>query len=144
MKLSTAIAIPVDFGAKDIEYDDAPVSEDAAGNKFHGVFKSTDLAANANYWVMVPAQDKFKKLDAEGTTLTPINCYLETAEELDAFARSIFVEEADGTVTAINAVSVDGLQQNNEGWYTIGGVKLQSAPTEKGVYIKDGKKFVIK
>ena len=144
VKLSTAIAIPVDFGAKDIEYDDAPVSEDAAGNKFHGVFKSTDLAANANYWVMVPAQDKFKKLDAEGTTLTPINCYLETAEELDAFARSIFVEEADGTVTAINAVSVDGLQQNNEGWYTIGGVKLQSAPTEKGVYIKDGKKFVIK
>ena len=144
VKLSTAIAAPVNFGAKDVKYDAAPVREDVAGNKFHGVFKSTDLAANANYWVMVPAEDKFKKLDAEGTTLTPINCYLETAQELDAFARSIFVEEADGTVTAINAVSVDGLQQNAEGWYTIGGVKLQSAPTEKGVYIKDGKKFVIK
>jgi len=144
VKLSTAITAPVDFGTKDVVYDAAPVREDAAGNKFHGVFKSTDLAANANYWVMVPAEDKFKKLDAEGTTLTPINCYLETAEELDAFARSIFVEEADGTVTAINAVNVDGLQKNNEGWYTIGGVKLQSAPTEKGVYIKDGKKFVIK
>ena len=144
VKLSTAIAAPVDFGAKDVKYDAAPVREDVAGNKFHGVFKTTALEKNPHLWTMVPAEDKFKKLDAEGTTLTPINCYLETAEELDAFARSIFVEEADGTVTAINAVSVDGLQKNNEGWYTIGGVKLQSAPTEKGVYIKDGKKFVIK
>ena len=31
-----------------------------------------------------------------------------------------------------------------EGWYTINGVKLVGAPTEKGVYIKDGKKVVIK
>jgi hypothetical protein len=33
---------------------------------------------------------------------------------------------------------------NAEGWYTVNGIKLQSAPTEKGVYINNGKKVVVK
>ena len=144
VKLGTAIAAVVDFGNKDIVYNAAPLSEDAAHNKFHGVFKETELEANPNYWTMIPALDKFQKLDQAGTTLTPINAYLETAQELNAFAPAIFVEDMDGTVTAINAVKGDAIQQNAEGWYTINGVKLNAVPTEKGIYIKNGKKVIIK
>lgn len=32
----------------------------------------------------------------------------------------------------------------NSGWYTLGGLKLQGEPTEKGVYIYNGKKVVLK
>ena len=144
VKLGTAIAAPVDFGTKDVVYDEAPVSEDAAGNKYHGVFKSTALEASSKLWVMVPADDKFKKLDEEGTTLNPINAYLETVEELDAFAPTIFVEDIDGSVTAINAAKTDAETINGEGWYNLNGVKLEGVPTEKGIYIKNGKKVVIK
>ena len=144
VKLGNKITAVVDFGNKDIVYDAAPLSEDAAHNKFHGVFKETTLEANPNYWTMIPSLDKFQKLDQAGTTLTPINAYLETAQELNAFAPAIFVEDMDGSVTAINVVNADALQKNAEGWYTINGMKLNAAPTEKGVYINNGKKVIIK
>ena len=57
---------------------------------------------------------------------------------------TILVEEADGSTTAITNISVDGVAMNAEGWYTLNGVKLQSMPTQKGVYINNGKKVVIK
>ena len=143
VKIASPITEAVDFGSKEIVYDAAPKSEDAAGNKFHGIFKTTALEASDNLWIMVPAQNKFNKLDQSGTTLTPINAYLETAQDLDSFAPSIFVEDLDGNVTAINGVGAD-VQQNTEGWYNLNGVKLQGVPTEKGVYIQNGKKVVIK
>ena len=57
---------------------------------------------------------------------------------------TILVEEADGSTTAITNISADGVAMNAEGWYTLNGVKLQSMPTQKGVYINNGKKVVIK
>jgi hypothetical protein len=32
----------------------------------------------------------------------------------------------------------------DEGWYTVNGMKLNAAPTQKGTYIKDGKKVFVK
>lgn len=55
-------------------------------------------------------------------------------------------EDVDGGTTAIKSVNADDLagKKSAEGWYTINGVKLQNAPAQKGVYIKDGKKVVLK
>ena len=44
--------------------------------------------------------------------------------------------------TAISFVRADLLPQN--GWYTLQGIKLPKAPTEKGVYIYNGRKRLIK
>jgi len=59
----------------------------------------------------------------------------------------IFVEDIDdnGTtaIKSLNADQVNGLKVA-EGWYTLNGVKLQGMPTEKGIYINNGKKVVIK
>ena len=57
---------------------------------------------------------------------------------------TIIVEEADGSTTAISAVTSDGVAVKAEGWYTIDGMKLNAAPTQKGVYINNGKKIVVK
>ena len=142
VKIASPITAAVDFGSKKIVYDAAPKSEDVAGNKFHGIFKKTALEASDKLWIMVPAQNKFNKLDQSGTSLEPINAYLETVQGLDSFAPSIFVEEIDGTVTAINGVDAE-VEQNAEGWYTINGVKLNAKPTQKGIYIYNGKKVAI-
>ena len=56
----------------------------------------------------------------------------------------ITVEEADGSTTAISNISADGVAMKADGWYTVNGVKLQGMPTEKGIYINNGKKVVIK
>ena len=147
IKIATAKTTTMDFGLQDIVYDADPMSKDAAGNEFHGVFKETTLAASDYLWTMVPAKNSFKKLDANGTTLTPINAYLKTKENLDAFAPTIFVEDFDfnSNTTAIKALNLENMKAYNvDGWYNLNGVKLQGVPTEKGVYINNGKKVVIK
>ena len=44
--------------------------------------------------------------------------------------------------TAIN--SVNEVKVADDAWYTISGVKLNAKPTQKGIYINNGKKFVIR
>ena len=59
-------------------------------------------------------------------------------------APHIVIEEADGSTTAISAITAEGVAVPVEGWYTINGVKLNGVPTEKGIYINNGKKIVVK
>ena len=56
----------------------------------------------------------------------------------------IYIEEADGSTTAITAINADGVAVKADGWYTLNGIKLNAAPTEKGIYINNGKKVVVK
>ena len=147
IKIATAKETTMNFGPKAIVYAADPESHDAAGNEFHGVFKSTELVASDYLWTMVPAQNKFVKLNNAGTTLTPINAYLKTKNNLDAFAPVITVEDFDfasGTtsIKTLNAETMNAFSA--DGWYNLNGTKLQSVPTQKGVYIQNGKKVIIK
>lgn len=47
-----------------------------------------------------------------------------------------------GNVTGISVVKANA--QTDESWYTIGGTRLSGKPTQKGVYIHQGKKVVVK
>ena len=49
-----------------------------------------------------------------------------------------------GSETSINATLNDRRDAMNEGWYTIDGRMLQCKPTQKGVYIHNGSKLVVK
>ena len=42
------------------------------------------------------------------------------------------------------AISFVHATNENGKWYTIGGMQLQQKPTQKGVYIYNGKKLIIK
>ena len=97
-----------------------------AGGQHYGI-----SASSANTW-----------------TINPFNGYVDlsgsaTAPEFVTFT----FEDIDGSTTAIRSITAEtagAAQTYGEGWYTLNGVKLQGAPVEKGVYIKDGKKIVIK
>ena len=55
------------------------------------------------------------------------------------------IEDIENGTTAIKTLNVDTMKAYAaEGWYTLDGIKLQNVPTEKGVYIQNGKKVVIK
>ena len=90
-----------------------------------------------NYWRAASAPDHHKR------NLTPLEAYLQVPAN-NAPVR-ITVEDFDGQTTSIKTLSAGDLKvATSEGWYTINGIKLQNAPTEKGVYINNGKKVVIK
>ena len=61
-------------------------------------------------------------------------------------AARVFIEDIDDNgATAIKELNAETGKANNvDGWYTVNGIKLESMPTEKGVYINNGKKVVIK
>ena len=46
--------------------------------------------------------------------------------------------------TGIDAMPMDNEESNNDTWYSLDGRRLDSKPTKKGVYIRSGKKIVIK
>ena len=58
----------------------------------------------------------------------------------------VFVEDLDeNNTTVIKEISAETMNEiSADGWYTVNGIKLQSVPTQKGVYIVNGKKVVLK
>ena len=113
-------------------------SVDVAGKiKFKGTYEQTLMKAN-NRWVV---NDQWKEGTGKGGVLA-LTSYLEYPEGTNA--PEIILEEVDGSTTAISAITADGEAVEATGWYTLNGIQLQGAPTEKGVYVRNGKKVVIK
>ena len=50
----------------------------------------------------------------------------------------------DGDATSLREIRNEELEMRNADWYTVDGRKLSGQPTAKGVYIKNGKKTIIK
>ncbi len=61
-------------------------------------------------------------------------------------ARSYYPIAPQGEKTAIVSLRADGsvATTTQKGWYTLDGRQLPAQPTKKGLYIKDGKKIIIK
>ena len=78
-------------------------------------------------------------------TINPFRAYLQL-NTTTADARSIVLTFDDGETT--NVVLMDNgkwIMDNEAGaWYTLDGRKLQAKPTQRGIYIHEGKKVVIK
>ena len=97
-------------------------------------FWFTDLAGYDNYYGGSANATRY---------LRPMNAFITRPE--GSVAHTIYLQDPDGTITAIQAISADGAEAIAvEGWYTVDGIKLQGIPTEKGIYINNGKKIVIK
>ena len=120
--------------------------KDAGENKFWGTYKSTPIyGSNFRYMSKGTWFGAGNYTEAKPADIKPLRGYLELPAATAARA-IIFIDEPDGTTTAIQAVSGDKIGSDiiADGWYTLGGMKLQGAPTQKGVYINNGKKVVVK
>ena len=153
-KTKTAAHPRVQFTNKTIVSE---IKADAkGGNKFVGVYAKTSVQstdAQKKSWL---GNSTLKKADgtareniwyepySTAKEIAPFEAYLMYAPNVSQ-APTITFEDIDGTVTSIKTVSgVESRELNAEGWYTLGGMKLNGAPSQKGVYINNGKKVVIK
>ncbi len=138
--------IPADFSYT--EARPATVAEDG-GVKFVGLYEDyTGPQANQLY-LAATSKNPTREFYPGGSksanvTLVQTNAYLEFPTAGAAAKARIFIEDEDGTFTAINGVAAEAdAAVAGEGWYTISGVKLNAQPTEKGIYIFNGKKVAI-
>jgi hypothetical protein len=56
----------------------------------------------------------------------------------------VVLQDINGDVTSVGAVSEDTGEITFEGWFTLDGIKLPAEPTKGGIYIHNGKKVVVK
>ena len=117
---------------------------DYTDNELLGVDVETPQDANKTYYVLSKPAEKdfgFYKLK-NSVNLGANKAYLEVAT---AGAPGFLGFDVDGETTGIisNTDFTDSTDKAGE-WYSLDGRKLQGKPTEKGLYIVNGRKVVIK
>ena len=114
------------------------------GHQFIGVYNPVPVYGAEYVWV-TSGKGELKdgsNADADNQVTMPrLKSYFKLS---NANGARILIDEPDGTTTVINAVTAETMNVQAEGWYTLNGVKLQGIPSEKGIYINNGKKVVIK
>jgi len=126
----------------------APIVENLTRvNKSYNFIGKMDLEAIASdFWAvgskMTEDDFQFNKY-ASGKKVAPMRAYITAKTGVTAAPR-IIIEEPDGSFTAINGITNEAVKMEKDGWYTINGMKLQGVPAQKGIYIRNGKKFVVK
>jgi hypothetical protein len=133
-------------------YDEIVVS-DAAGNQFIGSYTGIsglgaykpEYSGHVLWWSLNQASENDNDARPASDTgyLRQMSAFSYVPK--DVAAHEFIIEEFGGGTTVIKGINFENAQEiNTEGWYNLNGVKLQGAPTEKGVYIQNGKKIVIK
>ena len=74
-------------------------------------------------------------------TIAANSCWLEVNKSVSQSAPRLIIS-GGGDTTGINGIV--NTAADNEAWYDLNGRKLGSKPAQKGIYIKNGKKVVIK
>ena len=145
-------AVNYNFGPRKIV---APtdLSVDAGeGCKFVGTYttKTVTKDDDAAIWFMLGNLENWAYIGTTSTAtwdIVPVEAYIDM-NAVPAAARNLvfYAEEIDGSVTAIKGINSSNAsaKQSAEGWYNLNGVKLNGVPTQKGIYIQNGKKVVVK
>ena len=119
------------------------VADQFLGTMEEKTFTDADMAA-ADYYVCNGKQ--FVKVRGAGT-LGANKAYLKfvTDQQLSAPQYiSISGDLGEGTTRIDNLNVNDNLNDNEATWYDLNGRKLNGKPAQKGIYIKNGKKIVVK
>ena len=143
----------VDFSATTVKFTDKTIVttgitdgktaavKDAGDTEFIGFYKGQSFTGAKQLWL---SGDGVWGYNKNGNTVPvgPTRAYLQLPAE--STGAHIFIEEIDGSVTAISTINAEGEAVAADGWYTLNGIRLEGAPTEKGIYVRNGKKVVIK
>ena len=128
---------------------------------FYTVLTGSEDKPDANNLLKVVTDEKGKDVDLGDVWLLYNNVfyytqkgnipqngiYLAKPEEKPLEkARSYYPIAPQGEKTAIVSLRADGsvATTTQKGWYSLDGRRLDTMPTKKGIYIKDGKKVIIK
>ena len=127
---ATAEGIELQAGDKLIVYSDAEIRGESAATM-------SDTDSNAIFYLTI-----------DGSQKAPLRFAIERDGDIIATTGDVMTYQNDavsGTPEEPTKIDFTRSQQlPQHGWYTLQGIKLQSRPTQSGVYIYNGKKQVIK
>ena len=119
------------------ELDGATENQELAYRWLSHTTDETGWSTAKNTWRTAKGSDHHRH------ALMALEAYLQVP--VGANPARITVEDFDGQTTSIQTLNAGDLKAVTvDGWYTIDGIKLQGAPTQKGIYINNGRKVVLK
>lgn len=141
---------------------DVPDVNTNAGNMLKGVYAATSLPASTDdeyLYVFTNVYNKtdgsasglvaslpgFYKVNSSGT-LKANRAYLPLAAADAPLSNltTIFITPNSGGLNSIDQIAIDGEIDVNGTFHTISGMTIQGMPSQRGVYIQNGKKVLIK
>ena len=119
--------------------------KDGSNNKLVGTYADTKIYGEKFYAMFGGEWGRLGSYtEAAPCTIKPLRAYIDLSASASS-APVIYIEEPNGNTTAIKTLDVETMNAySTDGWYNLNGVKLNGVPTEKGIYINNGKKVVIK
>jgi hypothetical protein len=141
------VRLPEDAAADLIDplFEGATISNElydvaVTGGTFKGTYARVDWNA-PNTKVLFLQDNKFLYPDPSAH-VNAFRGYIELAEDVPVSAGAKIILDFGDDASGIETVDVDAQQDGI--WYTLQGIQLDGKPTEKGIYILNGKKVVVK
>ena len=145
----STITDPSIYGIK-VSKDMQPYDNKESGAnrvRFIGTYDAIDFDATDQSILFLGADDNLYYPE-KGAHIGAFRAYFKIGEDdQPAASRRITdfnIEFEEDETTEVESVESLEFRVESEGWWTISGVKLEGKPTEKGVYIYKGKKYVIR
>ena len=119
------------------------------GNELKGVDYETAQDANTTYYVLSKVNDVFgfyklaRKDGGDSLNLGANKAYLTVATPPSSAPEYLGFGD-DDSATSISTTDRTDSTDKADGWYNLDGRKLSGEPSAKGVYVKNGRKFIIK
>ena len=127
-----------------------PSVDAGQGYKFVGVYKTFTINnSKPDYYFLRGDNAKWARIKSSSENtwkMVPFDAYIDQTGAASARELTFTFQELDGSYTAIKSIAADVNDEGaaKTGWYNLNGMKLQSAPVQKGVYIHNGKKVIVK
>ena len=124
-----------------IPTDDAPENI-AVYNGFKGTLSDQQMDGSSDAKDYYVVSGEYFSLVRNAGTIKANRCWLEINKNVSQSAPRLIIGGGGEGTTGINGIDIDDANDGN--WYDLNGRKLQGKPAQKGLYIKDGKKVVVK
>jgi hypothetical protein len=125
-----------------------PASANFRGGSFVGQFSPFQITDDNINTIILLTDNNTLGYSKSTRTLRSCRAHFEVLRQMTAGARLMtgysitFGPSAEADPTAVRSVTVGG--DDNDGWYTLGGQRLSSRPVRKGIYVRQGRKVVIR
>lgn len=146
LKANTPALITADENASGYEF--TRTGDITSGDPTSGVLVGNytyDFVVPANYYILTKHGDEVAFRKANGTTnkVQPYRAYMTATYTPGTPAPEFLNIVFDGNVTVIDAVEKKPVMEDGE-IYNLQGVRMNGSNLPKGIYVKNGKKYIVK
>lgn len=120
----------------------APTDVTFSGGKFCGTYDPTEIYDDGHTRYYLGAQNTLYYPTDELFTVKAFRAYFQLTDP-NVNANAIVLNFGDGETTEIGSIDNGELRIDNDDWYSLDGRRLSGKPTQRGIYIHNGKKVLV-